>query len=109
MITVMYSPFGIEVKGHAGYADYGEDIVCASISTLTQNLIWSIEDLTKDKIQYDVNAGDTVITYRNLSEQARLLVDSFLLGCNAVADTHPDCVRVTYMKSQNSWGSEHGT
>lgn len=99
MIDISYSPFKIEVKGHAGYANYGEDIVCSAISTLVQNLIWSIEDLTSDNIQYDVNAGDAVITYGDLSEPAQLLVDSFLLGCNAVADTHPDCVRVTYMKS----------
>ena len=36
----------IEVKGHAGYADYGYDIVCASISTaciVTANLIEKLE------------------------------------------------------------------
>lgn len=36
----------IEVKGHAGYAEYGHDIVCASISTaciVTANLIEKLE------------------------------------------------------------------
>ena len=32
----------IEVKGHAGYAKRGEDIVCAAISVLTINTINSI-------------------------------------------------------------------
>lgn len=99
MITISYSPFKIEVTGHAGYADIGHDIVCAAISTLVQNLIWSIEDLTEDTISCVVNAGDTVITYGNLSERAQLLIDSFFIGCNAVADTNPDYVRVTNMRS----------
>lgn len=99
MITIKQTPHRIEVTGHAGYADVGHDIVCASISTLVQNLIWSIEDLTEDTIQYDVNTGETVITYGNLSEHAQLLLDSFFIGCNAVAATCPEYVRVTNVKS----------
>ena len=95
MIIINMPPNRIEVTGHAGYADVGHDIVCASISTLVQNLIFSIEDLTEDKIIYDVNAGNTVITYGDLSERAQLLVDSFFIGCHAVAETHPEYVRVT--------------
>ena len=30
---------GFEVSGHSGYADAGEDIVCAAISALTINCI----------------------------------------------------------------------
>jgi uncharacterized protein YsxB (DUF464 family) len=30
---------GFKVSGHAGFADAGEDIVCAAISTLTINKI----------------------------------------------------------------------
>lgn len=95
MITIDKSYNRIEVKGHAGYADYGQDIVCCAISTLVQTLIWSIEDLTQDKIQYDVNAGYTVIAYTEPSEEAQLLIDSFFIGCEAVAEAHPECVRVT--------------
>ena len=88
-------PHRIEVTGLAGYADVGHDIVCAAVSVLVQNLIYSIEELTEDKITYDVNAGHTVITYGNLSEQAQLLIDSFFIGCNAVAATCPEYVRVS--------------
>ena len=95
MITIKHTKHRIEVTGHAGYADIGKDIVCASISTLVQNLIYSIEELTEDTISYVVNAGHTVITYGNLSEQAQLLVDSFFIGCNAVAATCPEYVRVS--------------
>ena len=39
---------GFEVSGHSGYADAGEDIVCAAISALTINCINSIETFTND-------------------------------------------------------------
>lgn len=34
----------LEVKGHAGYAEEGKDIVCAGVSTLTGALIGVLED-----------------------------------------------------------------
>ncbi|MDI9441998.1 MAG: ribosomal-processing cysteine protease Prp [Firmicutes bacterium] len=30
---------GFEAEGHAGYAEYGEDVVCAAVSVLTQTAI----------------------------------------------------------------------
>ena len=36
---------GYEVKGHAEYADEGEDIVCAAISVLAQTGIFSLNSL----------------------------------------------------------------
>ena len=95
MIKVETMPNRIEVTGHAGYASIGQDIICAAISTLVQNLIFSIEGLTEDEIEYDVNTGSAVITYGDLSENAQLLMDSFIIGCRAVAATHPEYVRVT--------------
>ena len=38
---------GFTCEGHAGYADYGQDIVCASISVLVINTINSLEDTSK--------------------------------------------------------------
>ena len=46
---------GFEVSGHSGYADAGEDIVCAAISALTINCINSIETFTNDEFLLDTD------------------------------------------------------
>ena len=71
---------GISVKGHAHYAEHGKDIVCAGVSTLVQTLVQSIDDLTEDKIKYDISSGYVDIKFRNLSERAQVLVDSFFIS-----------------------------
>lgn len=40
MINITYSPkrMMITAEGHAGYAEYGKDIVCAGVSALMQSL-----------------------------------------------------------------------
>lgn len=95
MIEVQRRKDGIEITGHAHYAPHGQDIVCAAVSTLAQNLIASIEALTVDEIEYVIQSGTIVINHGNLSEAAWLLVDSFFVGCRLVADSYPDNVKVT--------------
>ena len=42
----------ISCIGHAGYADYGKDIVCASFSTMIITTINGIISIDKDAISY---------------------------------------------------------
>ena len=94
MIAVSIRKDGIIVSGHANYAEYGKDIICAGVTTLTQTLIKSLKDLTEDKIEYEISPGRTDIHYRNLSEEGKLLVDSFFIGICMIADEFPDHVRI---------------
>lgn len=94
MIEVDVRKDGITVIGHAGYAPAGQDIVCAGVSTLTQNLIKSIEDLTADKIEYEISPGWVDITYGDLSEASKTLVDSFFIGICGIAEMYPGYARI---------------
>ena len=94
MIEVKQHSGGVTVSGHAGYAPHGQDIVCAAVSTLVQNMVFSISELTKDKIQYDMQPGSVAIKYGNLSAEAQLLVDSFFIGIRTIADNFPNNVQI---------------
>ncbi len=78
----------IECLGHAGFADYGNDIVCSAISVLTINLINSIDELTDDEITLvqDEDKGLIRFTFVNSpSSDATLLVKSFELGIESIS------------------------
>ena len=94
MIAVSVRLDGITIDGHAGYAESGKDIVCAGVTALTENLIDSIESLTKDTIQYEISPGRADIHYGCLSEAGKLLVDAFFIGICMIADEFPEHVRV---------------
>lgn len=94
MIKISRRESGIRISGHANYAEAGKDIVCAGVSALVQNLIQSIEELTQDKIQYSMSPGRVDIKFRDLSEQAQLLVDSFFVGVRLIADEYPENVAI---------------
>lgn len=84
----------IEINGHANYAETGKDIVCAGVTALTQTLIRSLEHLTRDEIEYEISSGRADIHCGDLSEEGKLLVDSFFIGICQIADEFPDYVRI---------------
>ena len=85
MIEVKITNQGIRMKGHAGrMGSDGIDRACTAVSALTCNLINSIESLTEDRIESDMDSGFTEIRWRELSEQGKLLVDSWMIGITVV-------------------------
>jgi uncharacterized protein YsxB (DUF464 family) len=94
MITIMMSTDGVKVRGHANYAPQGQDIVCAGVTALTQTLVGSLETLTGNKIKYDMSPGRVDIEIEDPDEDAQLLMDSFLVGIEMIADEFPEYIRV---------------
>ena len=94
MIVIRVREDGVTVSGHAGFAGVGKDIICAGVTALTQTLIKSLNDLTEDKIEYEMSPGRTDIKYRDLSEAGKLLADSFFIGICLIASEFPDYVRI---------------
>ena len=75
-----YRSFSID--GHAGYAEAGEDIVCAAVSALVINTINSIEKFTEFTA--------------DVSPETALLMDSLMLGLSDVQKAYGDrylCIR----------------
>lgn len=94
MIKVEVRKNVLSVTGHADYAEKGKDIVCAAVTALSQTLIKSIEDLTDDKIKYEIEQGSMIVKYENLSEQGKLLIDSFFIGICQISEEFPENVKI---------------
>ncbi|MDO4479058.1 MAG: ribosomal-processing cysteine protease Prp [Lachnospiraceae bacterium] len=94
MIEIIPSERIIIITGHANYGPSGKDIVCAAVSALTQTLIESIEQLTDDTISYTEKSGYTLITFKELSAEANLLISSFFIGISGIEAAYPDNVRI---------------
>ncbi|MEG1741630.1 MAG: ribosomal-processing cysteine protease Prp [Acetivibrio sp.] len=78
---------GLFVKGHAGYDEYGRDIVCAAVSVLVINTINSMEKFTKAVLQVSTEEEDGIIEFEvvsDISQETRLLLDSLLLGLEGI-------------------------
>ncbi|MCQ2495302.1 MAG: ribosomal-processing cysteine protease Prp [Lachnospiraceae bacterium] len=84
-----HNPKGFQCSGHAGYSDYGTDIICASVSILSQNTVNSVEMFTKDKFDYSEDDGYSKFVFKDIpSDAGRLLFNSFELGVKSIRDSY---------------------
>ena len=57
--------YGFEEQGHSGYAEAGDDVLCAALSAMTMLIINTIEVAYASDVDYDVNEGATRIVVRS--------------------------------------------
>lgn len=91
----------IEATGHSGYAESGQDIVCAAISTLTQNLILGLTEVVgiEPKCVVDESIPHlSVALPQNLSAEkmksAQILTRSTYLGLKQVANEYSKFIKI---------------
>ena len=53
--------YGFEEKGHAGYAEAGDDIVCSAVSAMTMLIINAIEVTYASDVEYTIDEDTTDI------------------------------------------------
>ena len=82
---------GFDCLGHAGYAEEGEDIVCAGISALVINTINSIGMYTGERYETDADEDSGEIRLRfnaPAGHDAKLLMKSLVLGLQGIQNTY---------------------
>lgn len=78
------------IDGHAGYAEMGEDIVCAAVSALVINTINSIEKFTEDAFTCDCQDG-MIKSWEFtsvISSGTTLLMDALMLGLRNIQKSY---------------------
>ncbi len=82
---------GIEITGHAGYAEYGQDVVCAAVSVLALNMANSVERFTKDHFEGSVREDGGMFSFffpDSMSSESQLLMKSLILGLESIRDEY---------------------
>ncbi|MCI8853039.1 MAG: ribosomal-processing cysteine protease Prp [Lachnospiraceae bacterium] len=88
---------GFRCEGHAGYAQEGEDIVCAAVSVLTVNTVNSIEAFTEDAFSGEEKDGFVSCMLTGcVSEETRLLMDSMVLGLSHIKNNYDDYIQLRF-------------
>ena len=82
---------GIDLAGHAGYADYGQDIICAAVSALALNMANSVGEFTHDRFDAGSEEETGHFWFRftdHISSESRLLMHSLVLGLQNIQSAY---------------------
>jgi hypothetical protein len=85
---------GFEISGHSGYAEAGEDVVCAAVSSAVQ---LSVNILDSFDIPVSVKVGDNVIgcKVKGIDKSAGIILEQLRLHLEAVLEEFPNTINIT--------------
>ena len=89
----------IIVSGHAGFADPGEDIVCAAVSVLTISILNGLTEIVGRKdLNEMVEEGYVHFSIPEISDQeikmkTETLISTLLLGIQGIKEAYGDYIQ----------------
>lgn len=102
MTTVIFQKqgdllLGFKAKGHSGYAEEGEDIVCSAISSATIMTANTITEILN--IKANVTVGDGILELelpQNEAEKAGAVMQGLLLHLNALKEQYSKYIKLNF-------------
>lgn len=87
---------GFSVKGHAEYAEYGRDIVCAAVTTHAIATINSLDVLQKVEFEsVEAEEGNiSCIVKDDCIKKAQLLLQHFQLAIQEIKREYPKNIKI---------------
>lgn len=99
-IQVRRGPQGVaefRVTGHAGFADHGQDIVCAAVSALVQTALLGLEKVADQPFAAEVRNGNVQCQLAeggsDANVKAQAILETMILGLSDIAKEYPRFVR----------------
>lgn len=88
---------GFVVEGHAGFDEYGKDIICAGVSAVTQAAVLGLRDLAGDPAEYEKRSGYLAVRVRPAvaaQPGPQAILRTVELAVTSISQEHPTRVRV---------------
>lgn len=88
---------GFIVDGHTGFANFGEDIVCASLSLLSITAINSLNivaGIDEKNINYKINdeLGYLKVRTNKINDKSDVIYNTFLVGVQLLKENYSDYI-----------------
>jgi len=97
---------GFEVSGHAGYADSGEDIVCAAVSSAVQLSANALTDIIPAKADVRVKENLVALTItesiadERVNYAAQAILEALWLNLKEISKQYRGTIRLTVMEEK---------
>jgi uncharacterized protein YsxB (DUF464 family) len=94
----------ITVSGHAGFADHGEDIICAAVSVLTISILNGLTEIIgRNDLNQSIKDGYTHFIIPNSSNDLQktktdTLIATYYLGIQGIKEAYGNYINIKEIK-----------
>ncbi len=92
-IKGFYSSFCI--SGHAGFADFGQDIVCAAVTSAVMTVLNGITECAEIAADVSVSDNEIVLNLAERTKTADCFLDALRLQLEAIESDYSGTIKIT--------------
>ena len=94
MITIKRNNNKIVISGHALYDEYGKDIVCASVSSVSICTVNAIMSINEDAIEVTEKEGELIININLFDDITNKLIDNMFRCFYDLEKQYPNNIKI---------------
>ena len=86
-----------KIEGHAETAEYGEDLVCAAVSGISQSVLLGLQVHLQKEMDWSIDEKDGRMKMKLLSEidqETEAVLQAMLLGLREISREHPKAIQI---------------
>ena len=95
MIKVEYNNKTIKISGHAGFADFGKDIVCASVSSIIYTTVNGLLNIDSKSIKFKDNNNIIIIEILKNDNITNVLINNMIDLLNELEIQYPKNIKIS--------------
>lgn len=84
----------ITITGHAGYDDFGKDIVCSAVSSIVITSINLALRFDKESIKYEENTDKLTIEVVKSDKNTTLIIKNMIMMLEELASTYKKNIKI---------------
>lgn len=86
---------GFEVSGHAGFAEYGSDIVCAAVTSAVQLVCNGVSDIINADAKINMQKNLIKLTLNTNDNKAISFLNALRLHFDLLKEDYPNNLKIT--------------
>ena len=93
---------GFQISGHSGFAENGEDIVCASVSSAAYMAANTVTDIIRADAEAAADDGAMTLLVNEPCERTETVLKGLELHLTELSKQYPDNIKIIYGGVKNA-------
>ena len=93
---------GFQISGHAGFAENGEDIVCASVSSAAYMAANTVTDIIRADAEAAADDGAMTLLVNEPCERTETVLKGLELHLKELSKRYPENIKIIYGGVKNA-------
>ena len=84
----------ITVSGHAESAPYGEDLICAAVSSIVIGTLNAIEEMAEGSCHIDSDTHKTTIEVKKQNSKLPIILEVMMYQLRSITESYPEYLEI---------------